>query len=99
MILPGALAHDPGTLYLDAWRTTAVFSPAERAALAFVEEATTSKHVSDATFEELRRHFDDRQIAELTLSNAIENFYNLLNLPLRIESDGLESIAAEAQDR
>lgn len=82
---------------LDAWRTTSVFTPAERAALAFVEEATTSKQVSDVTFEELRRHFDDREIAELTLSNAIENFYNLLNLPLEITSDGLEAIATTSR--
>ncbi|MFN8060247.1 MAG: carboxymuconolactone decarboxylase family protein [Vicinamibacterales bacterium] len=82
---------------LESWRTSAVFSAGERAALSFVEEATTSKQVSDTTFEELKRHFDDRQIAELTLSNAIENFYNLLNLPLQIESDRLETIAIAAQ--
>ena len=41
----------------------------------------------------MRRLFDDREIAELTLVNAIENFYNLLNLPLEVESDGLESLA------
>ena len=42
------------------------------------------------------RGFDEREIAELTLSNAIENFYNLLNLPLEIESDGLEALARSA---
>ena len=78
---------------LAEWRSSPVFSARERAALAFVEEATLSKKVSDATFAELRKHFDDREIAELTLSNAIENFYNLLNVPLEIESDGLEELA------
>jgi alkylhydroperoxidase family enzyme len=79
---------------LDDWRTSAVFSPRERAALAFVEEATLSKRVSDATFSDAQRWFDEREIAELVLLNAIENFYNGMNLALGIEaSDGLEAIA------
>lgn len=81
---------------LAEWRTSELFTPAERAALAFVEEATLAKQVSDATFAELRRHFDEREIVELALENAIENFYNLLNVPLEIESDGLEALAREA---
>jgi alkylhydroperoxidase family enzyme len=81
---------------LAEWRTSAVFTARERAALAFVEEATLSRKVSDATFAEVKRHFDDREIVELTLSNAIENFYNLVNVPLEIESDGLEQIAKAA---
>ena len=78
---------------LDAFATSPAFSEAERAALAFVDEATRHKTVSDATFENLRKHFDDREIVEITLMNALENFYNLLNIPLEIESDGLLEIA------
>jgi len=82
---------------LDGWRSSDLFSPRERAALAFVEEATDSKRVGDATFAELARHFDEREIAELTLLNAIENFYNLMNLSLGIDaSDGLEDLARAA---
>jgi alkylhydroperoxidase family enzyme len=86
-----------GMKKLDAladWRSSDVFDARERAALAYVEEATKSKVVSDATFAELAKHFDEREIAELTLSNAIENFYNLLNVPLEVEADGLEALAA-----
>ena len=88
-----------GTARFDAladWRESSVFSARERAALAYVEEATRNKVVSDATFSELAKHFDEREIAELTLANAIENFYNLLNLPLEVEADGLEALAAWA---
>jgi alkylhydroperoxidase family enzyme len=88
-----------GTKRFDAladWRSSALFSARERAALAYVEEATRAKRVSDASFAELAKHFDEREIAELTLANAIENFYNLLNLPLEVESDGLEALAASA---
>jgi alkylhydroperoxidase family enzyme len=82
---------------LDAWRASGAFSPRERAALAFVEEATREKRVSDATFAEAQRWFDERELAELALSNAIENFYNAMNLALGIDrSDGLEAIAREA---
>jgi len=81
---------------LAEWRASSLFSPRERAALAFVEEATLAKRVSDATFEGARSHFDEREIAELVLLNAIENFYNLINLPLEIEADGLEAIARSA---
>jgi alkylhydroperoxidase family enzyme len=86
-----------GTARFDAladWRASPLFSERERAALAYVEEATRTKVVSDATFAELTKHFDEREIAELTLANAIENFYNLLNLPLEVEADGLEALAA-----
>jgi alkylhydroperoxidase family enzyme len=78
---------------LPNWRTSPLFGERERAALAYVDEATRTKTVSDATFETLRKHFDDREIVEITYLNAIENFYNLINLPLQIdESDGLCAI-------
>ena len=57
-------------------------------ALAYVEEATRSRHVSDETFAALRAHFDDEQIVAITWLNAVENYFNLLNAPLEIESDG-----------
>ncbi len=77
---------------LSDWRESPLFDDRERAALAYVEEATRHKKVSDATFEQLRKHFDDREIVELTFLNAVENFYNLINLPLQIEEDGLCAI-------
>lgn len=74
---------------LPQFATDPAFSAEERAALAYVEEVSTTKTASDATFAELRRYFNDQQIAEITLLNAFENFYNLVNRPLGIESDGL----------
>jgi AhpD family alkylhydroperoxidase len=78
---------------IDAYRTDPRFSDAERAALAYVEEATREKRVSDATFAALRRHFGEDAIAEITWLCALENYFNLINLPLEIESDGLCAIA------
>jgi alkylhydroperoxidase family enzyme len=78
---------------LAEYRTSPLFSDRERAALDYVDEATRNKRVSDTTFDALRRHFDDREIVEITWLNALENYYNLLNLPLGIEADGLCAIA------
>jgi AhpD family alkylhydroperoxidase len=75
------------------YRTHPLFTPRERAALAYVEEATRHKRVGDATFAALRPHFDEREIVEITWLCAVENYFNLINLPLEIESDGLCAIA------
>ena len=82
-----------------SYRTSPLFTPAERAALAYVEEATRSKHVSDETFAALREHFSDEQIVAITWLNAVENFFNLMNAPLGIESDGLCAIAERRTGR
>jgi alkylhydroperoxidase family enzyme len=86
------LGMDKFNALLD-YQTSPLFSARERAALAYAEEATRHKRVSDATFETLRRHFNEREIVEITWLNAVENYYNLINLPLEIESDGLCAIA------
>lgn len=77
------------------YRKSPLFSDRQRAALAYAEEATRKKQVSDETFEELRKHFNDWEIAEITWINAIENYYNLLNIPLEIGSDGFCAIVQE----
>lgn len=74
-------------------RESPLFSDRERAALDYTGEATRSRRVSDATFEQLRKHFTEREIVELTFANAVENFHNLIGVPLGLESDGLCAIA------
>lgn len=65
----------------------------QRAALAYADEATRKKRVSEPTFERLRAHFDERGVVEVTLAVATEHFYNLVNLPLEVPADGLEALA------
>lgn len=84
---------------VSSYRTSPLFTPAERAALAYVEEATAQKRVSDETFATLRTHFDDEQIVAITWLNAVENYFNLINGPLGIESDGLCTIAERRTGR
>jgi alkylhydroperoxidase family enzyme len=67
-----------------------LFTPAERAALAYAEEmCRTPVEVPDAVFNELRRHFNEPQIVELTAAIAIENLRARFNRALQIPSDGL----------
>jgi AhpD family alkylhydroperoxidase len=74
---------------LPQYATHPAFDDAERAALAYAEEITHETDASDATFDALRPHFDERKIVELTWLVAMENYYNLLNRPLGIGSDNL----------
>ena len=60
-----------------------------RAALAYAEMVTISPNdISDEQFAELRTHFNDREIVELTAQAAFENFRARMNRSLRIEDDG-----------
>jgi len=66
------------------------FTERERAAIAYAEMVTISpSDVSEAQFAELRRHFTEREIVELTAQAAFENFRARFNRALRIEADGL----------
>jgi alkylhydroperoxidase family enzyme len=78
---------------LPEYRTSLRFSNKERAALGYAEEVTRQKRVSDITFETLRKQFSEAEIVEITWLIAVENYYNLINLPLEIESDGFCAIA------
>lgn len=74
-------------------RSSDLFSERERAALAYIEATIKDKHVSDKAFSELRKHFTDVEIIELTWLNAAESYYNSLMIPLGIESDHLQELA------
>lgn len=74
------------------FETSNKFSAKEKAALTYAREVNTNKRVSDDIFNQLKLHFNDKQIIEITYMIASENYYNFMNIPLRIESDGLCAI-------
>jgi AhpD family alkylhydroperoxidase len=80
---------------LEGFRASPRFSAAQKAALAYTEEITRDREVADETFAALREHFDDVQIVEITWLNALGNYYNLMAVPLQIESDDLLTLALE----
>ena len=67
-----------------AWREATVFTDAERAALSLAEEGTrladTHHGVTDDTWAEVRKHYDDDQIATLISTVALINAWNRLNV-------------------
>jgi AhpD family alkylhydroperoxidase len=80
-------------------RMSPLFDARERAALAYVEEATRHRRVEDSTYERLKNVFSEPEIVELTWLNAAENFLNLTTIPLGIGSDGLCEAASRAPVR
>jgi AhpD family alkylhydroperoxidase len=62
---------------LSAWRDTPFFTPEERALLALTEEVTLiGHHVSDATYDEAARHFDDQYLAQIIMTIILINCWN-----------------------
>jgi AhpD family alkylhydroperoxidase len=70
-----------------AWREATVFTDAERAALALAEEGTrladTHQGVSDETWAQVRKHYDDDQIVALVALVALINAANRMNVIVR----------------
>ena len=78
------------------WRDSQRFSAAERVALEYAEAITyTDRQVDDALFAEVKRHFTEPQIVELTAAIAFENFRSKFNPPLGIEAQGFCLIPAK----
>jgi alkylhydroperoxidase family enzyme len=78
---------------LEQYRTSNLFSDAERAALDYATELTKERHVSPDTFERLARHFSEREVCEIVWLVASEHLYNLTNIGLNIHSDMLCDIS------
>jgi AhpD family alkylhydroperoxidase len=73
-------------LYLvPVWREAPCYSARERAALAWTEAVTQLKdgEVPDDVYAEARRHFDEKQLVDLTLAIIAINGWNRLNVAFR----------------
>ncbi len=71
------------------WRESKLFTDAERVALEYAEAITyTDRQVDDALFAEVKKHFSDAQIVELTAAIALENFRSKFNPTLGVEAQG-----------
>ena len=84
-----AIGENEQRLYgLDAWRESPYYTERERAALAWTEAVTliTDGHVSDEVYEEVRPHFSEKELADLTFAIATINAWNRLAISLRAEA-------------
>jgi alkylhydroperoxidase family enzyme len=67
------------------WRATSLFSARERAALAYTDTMTRDIEVPDPVFAEVKRHFEDRQIVELTVLIGTYNMNARVLQALRLD--------------
>src|SRR6266699_1123055 len=77
---------EPRMYSLDAWRESPYYTDRERAALTWTEAVTviTSGHVSDTVYEEVRPHFREKELCDLTLAVAAINAWNRLSISARL---------------
>ena len=74
---------------LDNWRESDLFNAMERVSLEYAEAVTyTDRQVSKELMAELKRHFDDDAIVELTGLIAFQNLSSKFNAALDIEAQG-----------
>lgn len=81
---------------LPEYRSSSLFTDAERAALDFATELTRDKHVRPETFARLASFYSEREICEIDWLVGSEHLNNITNIGLNIGSDGLCEIPANA---
>ncbi len=83
---------------LAAWRETTFYSERERAALAWAEALTrlAGHEVSDELYGQVRRHFDEKSMVDLTLAIIAINGWNRLAIPFRSEAGSYQPASARA---
>jgi AhpD family alkylhydroperoxidase len=94
-----AAGEDEQRLYsLDAWRECPYYSERERAALAWTEAVTlvADGHVPDAVYDEVRVHFGEKELADLTLAVAAINAWNRLSIAARLRPGTYQPATATA---
>jgi alkylhydroperoxidase family enzyme len=78
---------------LEQYRTSSLFTDAERATLDYVTELTKDKKVSPDTFARVASYYSEREICEIVWLVASEHLYNMTNIGLNIHSDMLCDIS------
>lgn len=70
---------------LGGWRISNDFSETERAALDWVERVTniSAENTSDSDFQQLKTHFSDSEITDLTIAISLMNALNRVAVSLR----------------
>ena len=80
------LGESEARLYLlDAWYESNLYSPRERAALAWAESLTriAATHAPDEDYEAVRQQFSEKEIADLSIAIAMINAWNRLSIGAR----------------
>jgi AhpD family alkylhydroperoxidase len=86
-------------MLVSAWREAGrIFTPRERAALAWSESVTrvADSHIPDADFDAARAVFSDKELADLTLAIGLINTYNRLAIAFRKPPASVAHIPGDA---
>jgi AhpD family alkylhydroperoxidase len=72
---------------LDAWDESPLYTPRERAALAWTEAVTriADTHAPDAAYDGLRPHFSEKEIVDLTMLIGMINLWNRIAIGFRYQ--------------
>jgi len=83
---------------LDAWRESSMYTPRERAALAWTEALTkvAETHAPDADYEAVKGQFSDSETVYLTVLISAINAWNRLAIGFRVEHPHERRLAAAA---
>ena len=86
---------------LNAWREAPFYTERERAALAWTEALTliAEDHVPDEIYNEVRQHFSEQELANLSLAVVAINGWNRLAISFRSESGTYQRGQAEAMSK
>jgi AhpD family alkylhydroperoxidase len=73
-------------LLLSAWRESPLYSERERAALAWTEALTliSETHAPDDVYDDLRRHYSEEEIVNLSVAVAMINTWNRIVIGFRM---------------
>ena len=84
---------------LNAWRETPFYTERERAALAWTEAITkiSDGQAPDSAYEEVRRHFKDEELVNLTLAIVAINGWNRLAIGFRAVPGEYQPAARKAE--
>jgi AhpD family alkylhydroperoxidase len=79
--------RDERMLLLDAWHESALYTERERAALAWTEALTriAETHAPDPIYAEVRKHFSDDELVDLSIAIGMINAWNRLSIGFRAQ--------------
>ncbi|HLW77905.1 MAG TPA: carboxymuconolactone decarboxylase family protein [Bryobacteraceae bacterium] len=84
---------------LDAWRESPYYDERERAALEWTEAITNVRETGapDEVYEVVKKHFSEKELADLTLTIAAINAWNRLAIAARAPAGTYQAKAASAR--
>src|SRR5215471_18826154 len=83
---------------LAEYRTSPLFTDAQRAALDYATELTGNRRVEPETFARVARNYSEREICDIVWLVASEHLYNMTNIGLNIHSDMLCDISRKTRN-